>query len=65
MNNVITVFWKNQSNIWWNEICAKIMEHFGLPGHRYSTKSNEDSMKFLFKEEKDAILCLLLIGEYL
>ena len=59
----IIVPWENQSDIWWNETCARIMEHFGLPGDRYTTEINPDCMFFNFKDSKDALLCRLLISE--
>ena len=37
----------------WNEICAWVVEQFGLPGDRYVTHPNTDEMKFLFKNAKD------------
>lgn len=59
----ISVPWKNQSNTWWNETCADIMDHFGLPGNRYTTEISTDEMIFFFKNEKDALMCMLLISE--
>lgn len=63
MNNVITVPWKGyQSNNWWNTICADIVEKFGLPGDKYTTEVSVDSMKFLFNDERDALLCQIMIS---
>ncbi len=59
----ILVPWENQPNIWWNETCADIVEHFGLPGDRYTTEINENEMKFFFKDERDALLCKIMISE--
>ena len=59
----ITVPWENQSNIWWNETCAMIVEHFGLPGDKYKTEINEDFMYFDFNDERDALLCKIMISE--
>lgn len=59
----ISVPWKNQSNTWWNETCADIIEHFGLPGDRYTTEISADEMKFFFKDEREALLCMLLVSE--
>lgn len=61
--NTITVPWENQSNTWWNETCANIMEHFGLPGDRYSTCITENYMEFNFKSEQDALMCRILISD--
>lgn len=62
---VITVPWQNQSNIWWNETCANIVEHFGLPGDKYTTEINENYMKFIFCDDRDALMCRLLVSERL
>ena len=43
----------------WNEACAWAIEQFGLPGENYLTHPTERSMKFLFKNESDAILMTL------
>lgn len=59
----ISVPWKNQPNIWWNETCADVVEHFGLPGDRYTTEINENEMKFFFKDERDALLCKIMISD--
>lgn len=61
----INVLWQNQSNIWWNETCAQIIDHFGLPGDRYTTEVSEESMKFFFINEHDAFMCRILISENL
>jgi hypothetical protein len=63
--NIINVPWENQSNIWWNEVCAKIVEQFGLPGDKYTSHPTENNMKFIFKNEKDAFMCKILISEAL
>jgi len=60
--NKISVPWENQSNTWWNETCANIVEHFGLPGDRYTTEISTEEMLFFFKNEKDALMCMLLIS---
>lgn len=61
----ICVPWKNQNNSWWNEICARIIEHFGLPGNRYTTEVSSMEMKFLFRDDRDALLCKIMISEEL
>lgn len=60
---VVTVPWSDQNGIWWNETCAKIMEHFGLPGGKYVTEVNEEYMKFVFYSDKDALMCKLLVSD--
>jgi hypothetical protein len=63
--NEIRVTWKSQNNHWWNETCAQIIEHFGLPGDRYTTEVAADEMKFLFKDEREALLCRIMISDRL
>jgi hypothetical protein len=48
----------------WNEICARIMERFGLPGGKYTTDVTEDFMIFHFNDQEDAFLSKLMIGDY-
>ena len=59
----ITVPWKNQSNTWWNETCANILEPFGLPGDRYVTEITADHMHFDFNDDKDALMCRIMISD--
>ena len=59
----ISVPWKNQNNIQWNEICANIVEHFGLPGSRYTTEVSAEEMVFFFNNEKDALMCQIMISD--
>jgi hypothetical protein len=60
---VVTVPWESQSKVWWNETCADIMEHFGLPGDKYVTEVTTDYMKFIFRDDRDALMCRLLISD--
>lgn len=55
--------WENQSNHWWNDICADIVEVFGLPGDRYTSHPYENAMLFRFKSKKDFTLCQILLSE--
>jgi hypothetical protein len=43
----------------WNEICARAIEMFGLPGDRFSTYSHPDFMDFIFENNKDALMFAL------
>lgn len=61
----VNVPWDNQPNIWWNETCALIIEHFGLPGGKYITDVSTECMKFIFYNEKDAFLCKILVSDRL
>jgi hypothetical protein len=62
-SHIITLSWDNQSNTWWNQACADVLEVFGLPGHRYYYKPYPDYMKFTFKSKKDADLCRILLSD--
>lgn len=61
----VKINWNNQSGIWWNEACVSVVEVFGLPGERYTYHPTVEHMIFLFKNEKDAILCKILLSEQL
>ncbi len=56
--------WK-QPTMPWNEICAKVVEVFGLPGDRYVSSPCTHFMLFRFYSEKDYRLCQILLSEYL
>lgn len=49
----------------WNIITSNIIEHFGLPGDKYTTELTEDYMNFNFHDEKDGLLCKILVSEYI
>ena len=61
----IVVDWKlgQDTSKWWNQLCADIMEVFGLPGDRYVSRPTADFMTFTFKTKKDADLCRILLSE--
>lgn len=67
MNKEIKIFYNstNQKGPWWNELCARIIELFGLPGNKYTTEVCSDFMSFKFKNEKDAFLCKIMLSEHL
>lgn len=48
----------------WNEICAEVIEQFGLPGGRYVTNVGSFYMQFYFKTEQDLLLFKLKWSEY-
>ena len=43
----------------WNEICAWVIEQYGLPGDKYEWHATEDTMDFIFTNERDALHCML------
>ena len=59
--------WNSKSEIMplWNEVTASIVEHFGLPGDKYTTELTEDSMNFIFHNEHDGLLCKILVSDYI
>ena len=61
--NTVTVPWDNQKGHWWNETCAIVLEHFGLPGDKYMSYLTTDSMMFNFNNEQDALLCKILLSD--
>jgi hypothetical protein len=56
---------KLNSTILWNQVTASILEHFGLPGDKYTTEITEDHMNFVFKDEREALMCQLLVSDYI
>jgi hypothetical protein len=63
MNNVY-IPWKKQSDQYWNELCARVVEHFGLPGDKYTSHPETEWMTFSFKDEQDALMCKILLSEH-
>ena len=61
--NTILVPWDNQDGVWWNDTCAMVLEHFGLPGDKYTSHPTEESMSFIFRCEQDALLCKILLSD--
>ena len=48
----------------WNEICAQVVEQFGLPGDRYVTEVGMFDMAFIFRDPQDLLLFKLKWSEY-
>jgi hypothetical protein len=48
----------------WNEMCAQVVEQFGLPGDRYVTEVGLLEMAFIFKSPQDLLLFKLKWSEY-
>jgi len=49
----------------WNKITASIVEHFGLPGYKYTTELNENYMDFHFHNDQEGLLCKILVSDYI
>ena len=66
MLHEIHIPWKAGDSITgWSDLCASVVEHFGLPGDRFITEVCIDWMKFQFYNEKDAFLCKIMLSEHL
>jgi len=46
----------------WNEITCWALEHFGLPGDKYTTQLDPDFMIFNFNDPRDQLLFILAWG---
>ena len=63
MNTVLVPWDDKQTGAWWNETCAMVLEHFGLPGDKYTSHPTKDSMLFKFNNDQDALLCKILLSD--
>lgn len=61
----VEVPYVNQDEVWWNELTARIVQRFGLPGDKYETTVAWNWMAFDFKNERDGMLCKLMLSDYL
>jgi hypothetical protein len=48
----------------WHEICAHVIEDFGLPGDRYITEVGMFDVAFIFQNPQDLLLFKLKWSEY-
>ena len=64
-NFKIVIPWQGQNNVWWNEICADVVEVFGLPGNKFTYHPRYEDMAFIFENKKDHDLCRILLSEYI
>ena len=58
MSSTVRIPWdRNYDNEYkWNEVCARAVEAYGLPGDRFTTHANIHYMDFIFKSNKDALM---------
>ena len=49
----------------WDEITISIIERFGLPGNKYTTELTDSYMNFVFKDEREGLVCQLLVSDYI
>jgi hypothetical protein len=60
--HIVSIPWATRN---WNEICANVMEVFGLPNERWLYHTSAEYITFHFKSKKDKVLCELLLSEHL
>jgi len=61
MSSTVRIPWSREhdNEHKWNEICARAIEMFGLPGNRFTTFLHSDFMDFIFESNKDALMFAL------
>lgn len=65
-NHSIVVDWlPKEGELEWDNPLAKVLEVFGLPGHRFTATPTDSVMVISFKNKKDADLCRILLSERL
>jgi len=63
LKTILVPWKKEQTGFWWNETCGMVVEHFGLPGDRYTSHPEADQMTFRFHNEQDAMMCKILLSD--
>jgi hypothetical protein len=58
------IAWRTDGYMSWNEICALVVEDFGLPGNRYITDVGLYDIGFIFKNPQDLLFFKLKWSEY-
>lgn len=59
----VTLDWDQRPSMQaWNEICAWTIEHFGLPGHRYTTEVGTERMTWYFASQQDQLTMTVAWG---
>ena len=61
MSIMIRVPWSREldNDTEWNELCAQVVEKFGLPGHKFMATANVNYMDFTFFDSKDGLLAMM------
>lgn len=52
---LVRIPWKIHGATKWNEICACIVEKYGLPGDKFISNPSIQYIDFRFKDDKDAM----------
>ena len=60
-----TVLWIDRKNplFYWDGVCAKAVELFGMPGDRYITDISEKAMTWSFRSDHDAVVFRVKFSE--
>ena len=63
----VHVPWSHKTNSvsTWNQITASVVEHFGLPGYKYTTEITEHYMNFQFRDDREGLMCQILVSDYI
>jgi hypothetical protein len=58
MSSTVRIPWSREhdNEYKWNEVCARAIELFGLPGDRFQTHAYVNHMDFVFQSNKDALM---------
>jgi len=61
MASTVRIAWTREfdNEYRWNEVCARAIEMFGLPGDRFTTSASINYMDFTFNSNKDALMFAL------
>jgi hypothetical protein len=61
MASTVRIAWTREfdNEYRWNEVCARAIEMFGLPGDRFTTSASINHMDFTFNSNKDALMFAL------
>jgi len=62
---IVKIPWEHQDGLFWSEICASVVEVFGLPGNRFVYSAHDKFMTFKFNNQKDYNLCRVLLSEHI
>jgi len=58
MTTTVRLKWKHPVDTMyqWDQMCARAVEMFGLPGDRFTTRICTEWMDFVFNSNKDALM---------
>jgi hypothetical protein len=59
----VKISWNNGDTYTeWDEKCIRVIETFGLPGNKFTTKLGDDCLVFSFTDPEDAVMAQLMLG---